>query len=124
MIRVQDTELLQENIIDLISFAQKHEFLNLNGDSPSPVVKDYVQVFTNGCNGSLPLSDLETLIKGTQAFVRLPVYTPQQAAAWLGVGMDHVRDALWRNGKLRSMKPGHDRLITHHWLYEYLQTLN
>jgi len=48
MIRVQDTELLQENIIDLISFAQKHEFLNLNGDSPSPVVKDYVQVFTNG----------------------------------------------------------------------------
>ena len=124
MIRVQDTELLQENVIDLISFAQKHEFLNLDRQTASMVAQEYVNVFTNGCSGRLPLPDLEDLIRGTQAFVRLPVYTPQQAAAWLGVGMDHVRDALWRNGKLRSMKPGHDRLITHAWLVEYRQTLN
>ena len=119
MIKVQDTELLQENVIDLVAFAQKHGFVNLNEASSSRVIQDYVGIFTNGCSGQLTLSDLELLIKGTQAFVRLPVYTPSQAAAWLGVGLDHVRDALWRNGKLRSMKPGHDRLITHHWLVQY-----
>lgn len=124
MIKVRDTELLQENIIDLIDFAIKHEFVGWGEDGSSEVVQEYVQIFTNGCNGRLPLSDLELLIKGTQAFVRLPVYTTPQAAAWLGVGIDHVRDALWRNDKLKSMKPGHDRLITHGWLYEYLQSLN
>ena len=123
MLKVKDTELLQENVIGLVAFAQKHEFLNLNGDSKSPVVREYVDIFTNGWNGRLTLSDLETLIKGTQAFVRLPVYTPKQAAAWLGAGMDHVRDAVWRNGKLRSMKPGHDRLITHAWLVQYRDSL-
>ena len=120
-IRVRDTELLQENVIDLIDFAQRHEFLYLEDDGPA---QEYVQVFTNGCAGQLTLSDLETLIRGTQAFVRLPVYTTPQAAAWLGVGLDHVRDAVWREGKLKSMKPGHDRLITHRWLVEYRDSLN
>lgn len=124
MIRVQDTELLQENVIGLVAFAQKHEFINLNGASSSPLVREFVRIFTSGCSGQLTLPDLETLIRGTQAFVRLPIYTPKQAAAWLGVGLDHVRDAVWRDGKLKSMKPGHDRLITHPWLAEYRASLD
>lgn len=119
MIKAQDTERLQENIIDLIAFANEYKFIDFDEWEKAPAVQWFVEIFTNGCSGRLTLPDLEKLIKGTQAFIRLPVYTPQQAAAWLGVGMDHVRDAVWRNGKLRSMKPGHDRLITHHWLVQY-----
>ena len=40
MLKVKDTELLQENVIGLVAFAQRHEFLNLNGDSESPVVRE------------------------------------------------------------------------------------
>ena len=123
MLKVKDTELLQENVIGLVAFAQRHEFLNLDRETASMVARDYVTIFTNGCSGRLTPFDLETLVRGTQAFVRLPVYTPKQAAAWLGVGLDHVRDAVWRNDKLKSMKPGHDRLITHAWLVQYRESL-
>jgi len=119
MIKVRDTEKLQENVINLVRFALEHKFLDWDNGSSSKVTQEFVDIFTSGCSGTLPPSDLETLVKGVQAFIRLPVYTTDQAAAWLGCGIDSVRDAVWRNGTLKSMKPGHDRLITHGWLVEY-----
>lgn len=113
MIKVRDTELLQENIIGLISFARDNGFLELGDNSPSTFVNEFVQTFTKGCSGCLTLPELETLVKGTQAFLRLPVYTSGMAAAWLGVGIDTMRDAIWRSGKIKTIKPGHDVLITH-----------
>jgi len=119
MIKVKDIEKLQENVIKLCAFAHKHNFLDLDNEAHSPIVREFVDIFTNGAAGPLIRSDLETLVRGIQAFVRLPVYTTDQAAAWLGVGIDTVRDAVWRSGELKSMKPGHDRLITHASLVAY-----
>ena len=117
MVKVKNTERLQENVIELVSFAHKHDFIDL--DNGSPIVREFVDFFTKGCSGSLTRRELTVLVKGIQAFVRLPVYTTEQAAAWLGVGIDSVRDAVWREKTLRSMKPGHDRLVCHGWLAEY-----
>ena len=109
MIKVKDTEKLQENIIELLDFALRHEFID----------RELVDIFTSGITGPLIRSDLEALVREVQAFFKQPVYTTDQAAAWLGVGIDSVRDAVFRDKTLRSMKPGHDRLITHGWLVEY-----
>jgi len=112
MVKVKNIERLQENVIDLAAFAQKHGYLDLDNGT-STVTREFVDIFTNGCSGPLTTSDLSVLVRGIQAFVRLPVYTTEQAAAWAGVGIDTIRDAIWRNGKLKTMKPGHDVLIAH-----------
>ena len=119
MVKVKNIERLQENVIELAAFAHKHNFLDLDNGEHSSVTREFVDFFTKGCSGSLTRRELTVLVKGIQAFVRLPVYTTEQAAAWLGVGIDSVRDAVWRDKTLRSMKPGHDRLVCHGWLAEY-----
>jgi len=117
-IRVMDLELLQENVMNLVNYAEQNGGLRLNGESGS-----FVEIFTKAANGNLTRSELEDLVSGVQSFVRLPVYTTTQAAAWLGVGIDTIRDAVWRTGKIKTMKPGHDVLVPHEELVNYLQEM-
>jgi excisionase family DNA binding protein len=116
MINVKDTELLQENVLDLISFANEHQFINLDDTA-----NGFVEIFTKGCNGPLTRSELEDLVTGTQSFIQLPVYTTNQAAAWLGVGIDTIREAVWRKKSIWTFKPGHDVLVPHSELVKYLE---
>lgn len=116
-IRVRNLERQQAALVRLIAFAEKHGFIPaLNGGFQSPVIQEFVQLFTNGANGA-PLSrkELARLTDLTQTLVSLPVYTTAQAAAWLGVGIDAVRDAVWKSDPptLKTFKPGHDVLVSH-----------
>jgi len=121
MIRVKDTELLQENVIGLVEFANEHRFIDLDGAYESETVQSFVEIFTKGCQEPLTRRELEDLVTGVQAFIRLPVYTTNQAAAWLGVGIDTIREAVWRQQKIKIMKPGHDVLVPHSELVKYLE---
>jgi len=115
-IKVRNLELLQKNIIDMVAFALENGYVQFdNGDDPQPLVDN----FTNGCSGTLNRSELEDLLETVQQFVRLPVYTSEHAAAWLGVGIDTMRDAIWRSNKIKTIKPGHDVLITHAELVKF-----
>lgn len=120
-IRVRDTELLQENVLDLVRFAIEHRFIAPDGAQKDEPISQFVDIFTKGCNGPLTRSELGDLVTGVQAFVRLPVYTTNQAAAWLGVGIDTIREAVWRSEKIKTMKPGHDVLVPHVELVKYLE---
>jgi hypothetical protein len=123
MIQVKDTELLQENILDLIAFANEHRYIQFDGVQDSEVVQSFVEIFTKGATEPLTRPELAQLVKGVQAFVHLPVYTTNQAAAWLGKGMDTIRYAVWRSDppKMRTIKPGHDVLVPHEELVRYLE---
>jgi hypothetical protein len=101
--RIKDLETHQEKLLTLVNFAQKH----------SKVDDYFVKNFTIACTEALPPSELEELNRQVRENVRLPVYTTDQAATWCGLGIDSIRDGIWRNKKLPSMKPGHDVLIQH-----------
>jgi len=121
MVKVRNLEKQQAALVRLIRFAEEHDFIPmLNNNFTSPVVDEFVKLFTSGSNGTpLTRQELTRLTTLTQALVSLPAYTTDHAAAWLGVGIDTIRDAVWRNKTLRTMKPGHDVLITHAWLVQF-----
>jgi hypothetical protein len=122
-LKVQNLEKQQDSLVRLIEFATEHGFIPmLNGDFSSPVIDEFVNLFTSSRNGTLlTRQKLGRLTQLTQTLVSLPVYTTEQAAAWLGVGIDRIREDVWKSDPppLKTMKPGHDRLTTHGWLVQY-----
>ena len=123
MIRVQNLALLQENIMDLVEYAHQHDAVHLNGEHDLEIVAQFIEVFKRGVHNPLTRKELEALVRGVQECVKLPVYTTTQAAAWLGVGIDRIRDAVWKSDppELKTMKPGHDILVPHEELVRFLE---
>lgn len=58
------------------------------------------------------------LTKLVQKSVRLPVYTTEQAAAWLGVSVRTLYTAK-AEGRIGANKPAHDLLFPHEELEKY-----
>jgi hypothetical protein len=119
-LNMYDLEAQQERLIDLLKCADEIGAITLKSMPNSPVAQRFVELFTMGSQEALTRRELTDLTLLAQTFVRMPVYTPEQASGWLGEGLDRVRDGVWRNGKLRSYQPGRkQRLILHKWLVEY-----
>lgn len=117
-LRIRDLEKHQVSLVRLLEFAHENGFVPpMNGGRfPSSVMDEFVNLFTSGSAGTpLTRQELTRLTSLTQEFVRLPVYTTEMAAAWLGVGIDALRQAIWKSDPptLRTFKMGHDRLIEH-----------
>lgn len=115
--KVRNLKRHQDNLIALIKFAETNEYATL------PTNPIFVEIFTKGSQGDLTPAELSWLTKKTRNIVHLPVYTTTQAAAWLGVGLDTIRSAIWKSNppKLRHFKPGHDVLISAGALWAYLE---
>lgn len=113
-LRVRDTTAHQEKLLDLVYHARDYFGLS----------SDFVTVFTNACEEGLTDPDLAAWNEEIRRRVKLPVYTTTLAAAWCGVGIDAIRDGLWKIGDLRSWKPGHDKLILHQDLVKWYDSRN
>jgi hypothetical protein len=126
MLKVRNLEKQQEALVRLVKFAEEHGFIPmLNEEYASPLVDEFVQLFTSSSNGTpLTRQELTRLTSLTQVFVSLPVYTTGMAAAWLGVGIDTIRDVIWRSDppKLKTMKMGHDILVKHSELVRFSES--
>ena len=121
MLKVRDLDAQQQRLIKLLTFAQKEGFVT-NGALHSPVVVEFVELFTKGSTEALTRWELTRLTLLTQTLVGLPVYTTEMASGWLGVGIDAIRTAIWKSNPptLKTIKPGHDVLIEHRELVRFL----
>lgn len=114
MLRVRDLNKHQESLLDLVYVARDYFGLS----------KEFVNEFTKACNGDLTPSDLAAWNEVIRKRVKLPVYSPTLAAAWCGIGIDGIRDGVWKRKDLRAWKPGHDILILHDDLEEWFNSHN
>lgn len=114
MLRVRDTTKHQEKLLDLVYHARDYFGLS----------NAFVTEFTSACQEGLTDQELGAWNKVIQQRVKLPVYTTTLAAAWAGVGIDAIRDGIWKLGNLPSWKPGHDKLILHEDLVEWVNSNN
>lgn len=121
MLKVRDLEAQQQRLIKLLTFARKEGFVT-NGALHSPVIVEFVELFTKGSAEALTRWELTRLTLLTQTLVRLPVYPTEMASGWLGVGLDAIRTAIWKSDPpmLKTIKPGHDVLIGHGELVRFL----
>ena len=118
-LRMSNLESQQTALVDLVLFSGNHGEIDLgNTEFLDLVAKAYVQ--------QLSLQDLERLTELVQECTSLPVYTTTQAAAWAGVTIDGVRNAIWHTSPplLKTFKPGHDVLVKHQDLVAYANARN
>ena len=69
------------------------------------------------------LLDKEETVRLTelvQKCVRLPGYSSRQAAAWLGLSVRAIANAVGEK-RIEALKPGHDLVIPHEQLEQYHQ---
>ena len=123
MVKVRNTDRLQEKLVELVRVANEWGAIDIEWPYESRTVEDFVNLFTKASQEPLSREELTRFVKGIQAFVRLPVYTTELAAAWLGVGIDTMRTAIWRSDppKLKTQKLGHDVLIEHGELVQFCE---
>ena len=98
----------------LITFAEENGFFHPDIFNVEGAYHQRFQELYSMAQGKeLSREELTFLTEATQAYVMLPVFTTEQAAAWAGVGIDTIRDAVWRHDppKLNTIKPGHDVLV-------------
>lgn len=125
MLKVRDLDAQQGRLMKLLTFARKEKFVT-NGALHSPVIVEFVELFTKGSAEALTRQELTRLTLLTQTLVGLPVYTTEMASGWLGVGIDAIRTAIWKSDPpaLKTMKMGHDVLIEHEELVRFLDNGN
>lgn len=97
----------------LIQYAAGVEAIKPEAQEDDEFFRLVTEIFQAESNGGE--ADMKTLIELTllvQRYVELPVYTLRQAAAWLGLSYEAVRDAVYAD-RIKAIKPGHDLLVLH-----------
>ena len=117
MLLMHDLGTHQKALLDMVTFARDHGELR----EDNPKVNEFLDLLDEANKRELNRTELDRLTSLTREVVILPVYTLNQAAAWLGVTVDALRHAIWKVDPplIQSFKGGHDRLITHQELARY-----
>ena len=106
----KNPKIATDDLARLIQFATENDALTNGETLHFSILADAVLSAAEKGNAA----DDRTLLELTllvQDHITLPVYTLRQAAAWLGLSYEALRDAHY-NGRIQTLKPGHDLLVS------------